>query len=78
MFSASAVLMHEHLTPPKAGEEFVTKQNCWMEMTLIFQRLHITFVDKEGDEHTFTVSKGDNLLDIALDNDLEMEGNVYM
>ncbi|RFU31528.1 hypothetical protein B7463_g4817, partial [Scytalidium lignicola] len=38
------------------------------------EELHVTFVDKEGDEHTFEVSKGDNLLDIAQANDLEMEG----
>jgi hypothetical protein len=37
-------------------------------------RLNITFVDKEGDEHTFVVANGDNLLDIALENDLDMEG----
>jgi ferredoxin len=37
-------------------------------------RLHITFIDKEGDEHTFEVAKGDNLLDIAQENDIEMEG----
>ncbi|KAF2111286.1 2Fe-2S ferredoxin-type domain-containing protein, partial [Lophiotrema nucula] len=34
----------------------------------------ITFIDKEGDEHTFTVADGNNLLDIAQANDLEMEG----
>ncbi|RMZ75180.1 hypothetical protein DV738_g5604, partial [Chaetothyriales sp. CBS 135597] len=38
------------------------------------QERHITFVDKDGDEHTFTVADGDNLLDIAQANDLEMEG----
>ena len=37
-------------------------------------RLHITFVDKEGDEHIFEVAKGDNLLDIAQSEELEMEG----
>lgn len=37
-------------------------------------RLHVTFIDKDGDEHTFEVSEGDNLLDIAQANDLEMEG----
>jgi hypothetical protein len=37
-------------------------------------RIHVTFIDKEGDEHTFEVAKGDNLLDIAQANDLEMEG----
>lgn len=35
---------------------------------------HITFIDKEGQEHTFEVADGDNLLDIAQANDLEMEG----
>lgn len=37
-------------------------------------RIKVTFVDKEGDEHTFPVAKGDNLLDIAQANELEMEG----
>lgn len=37
-------------------------------------RLYVTFIDKEGDEHKFAVSEGDNLLDIAQANDLEMEG----
>jgi ferredoxin len=35
---------------------------------------HVTFIDKEGREHRFEVSDGDNLLDIAQANDLEMEG----
>lgn len=34
----------------------------------------VTFIDKEGHEHTFEVSDGDNLLDVAQANDLEMEG----
>ena len=37
-------------------------------------RIKVTFIDKEGDEHDFEVSQGDNLLDIAQANDLEMEG----
>lgn len=37
-------------------------------------RLKVTFIDKDGDSHTFEVAKGDNLLDIAQANDLEMEG----
>ncbi|KAJ9500028.1 mitochondrial matrix iron-sulfur protein [Exophiala xenobiotica] len=37
-------------------------------------RLHVTFIDKDGDKHTFEVAKGDNLLDIAQANDIEMEG----
>lgn len=35
---------------------------------------HVTFIDKSGSSHTFTVADGDNLLDIAQANDLEMEG----
>ena len=38
-------------------------------------RLKITFIDKDGQESTFEVAEGDNLLDIAQSEDLEMEGN---
>lgn len=34
----------------------------------------MTFIDKDGEKHTFEVAKGDNLLDIAQANDIEMEG----
>ncbi|KAJ4377473.1 mitochondrial matrix iron-sulfur protein [Neocucurbitaria cava] len=34
----------------------------------------VTFIDKDGESHTFEVADGDNLLDIAQANDLEMEG----
>ena len=37
-------------------------------------RIKVTFVDKDGDNHDFQVAEGDNLLDIAQANDLEMEG----
>ena len=56
-FTCSSVHRHNHLTPPKPGEE-----------------RKITFIDKEGQSHTFDVADGDNLLDIAQDNDLDMEG----
>ncbi|OAQ64761.1 2Fe-2S iron-sulfur cluster binding domain-containing protein [Pochonia chlamydosporia 170] len=38
------------------------------------EELYVTFVEKDGQEHKFAVSEGDNLLDIAQANDLEMEG----
>ncbi|KAL9471346.1 hypothetical protein ACSS6W_009287 [Trichoderma asperelloides] len=38
------------------------------------EEVWVTFIDKEGEEHKFAVSAGDNLLDIAQANDLEMEG----
>lgn len=34
----------------------------------------VTFIDKDGTSVTFEVADGDNLLDIAQANDLEMEG----
>ena len=37
-------------------------------------RLYVTFIDKDGEETKIAVSKGDNLLDIAQANDIEMEG----
>ncbi|KAK5630914.1 hypothetical protein RRF57_006628 [Xylaria bambusicola] len=38
------------------------------------EELYVTFIDKEEKEHRIAVSAGDNLLDIAQANDLEMEG----
>ncbi|KAF4988268.1 hypothetical protein FDECE_15119 [Fusarium decemcellulare] len=38
------------------------------------EELWVTFIEKDGQEHKIAVSAGDNLLDIAQANDLEMEG----
>lgn len=38
------------------------------------QELHCHFVLKDGTKRSFEVAEGDNLLDIAQENDLEMEG----
>lgn len=78
-FSTSPVFMHGHLDPPKPGEEW-----AWLSPLLrrslrsyrYDRRLHVTFIDKEGDEHKFEVAQGDNLLDIAQSEELEMEGVV--
>lgn len=37
-------------------------------------RRTVTFITKEGEEKTFKVADGDNLLDIAQNYDLDMEG----
>ena len=37
-------------------------------------RRTVTFIDKDDERHTYKVADGDNLLDIAQANDLEMEG----
>ncbi|KAL4915616.1 2Fe-2S ferredoxin-type domain-containing protein [Aspergillus aurantiobrunneus] len=38
------------------------------------EEINVTFIDKDGGRYDFQVSEGDNLLDIAQANDLEMEG----
>ncbi|KUL84913.1 hypothetical protein ZTR_07877 [Talaromyces verruculosus] len=38
------------------------------------EEINVSFIDKDGEKYDFQVSEGDNLLDIAQANDLEMEG----
>lgn len=38
------------------------------------EELRITFISKDGLAKTFDVAEGDNILDIALANNLDMEG----
>ncbi|KAF2841350.1 ferredoxin [Patellaria atrata CBS 101060] len=57
-FSTTPTVQHGHLTPPKPGEE-----------------RHVTFIDKDGKtEQTFVCADGDNLLDLAQANDIDLEG----
>jgi hypothetical protein len=41
---------------------------------VLIVRINVSFIDKDGEKYDFQVSEGDNLLDIAQANDLEMEG----
>lgn len=51
------------------------KEQFTFRLTLTsYCRVHVTFIDKEGLESTFAVAEGDNLLDIAQSEDIEMEG----
>ncbi|CAZ86334.1 unnamed protein product [Tuber melanosporum] len=38
------------------------------------EELYVTFIDKSSNPHKFAVSAGENLLDIAQEHDLDMEG----
>lgn len=38
------------------------------------EEIKVTFIEKDGHESTYEVGEGDNLLDIAQANDLDMEG----
>jgi len=65
---------HTTTWKPLSQEKSMLKVTNTQWTALIVRRLHITFIDKDGDEHTFEVANGDNLLDIALEHDIEMEG----
>jgi ferredoxin-2, mitochondrial len=72
-FSATSTTRHGHLTPPKPGEEYVPVHGYNSHHSQVYRR-KVTFIEKDGQPQTFAVSDGDNLLDIAQANDIEMEG----
>ena len=45
---------------------------------MLRRRLYVTFVDRDGEEIKIAVSRGDNLLDVAQANDIEMEGEYIL
>lgn len=51
-------LHHKHVLPPSSPD----------------QAVHITFIDPDGTRHPLAVAAGDNLLDIAHEHDIELEG----
>jgi hypothetical protein len=86
-FSSTPASRHEHIDPPKPGEESVSPLKSHPTITqspspkhpqLIpySLRLYITFIDKDAHSHTFAVKAGDNILNIATAHDdvIEMEG----
>jgi len=64
------------LTPPRLRSFTTTPPRSHNPLTppAPGQERHITFLDKTSTPHTFVVSDGENLLDIAQAHDLEMEG----
>lgn len=74
-FTTTLPRRHGHIKSPKPGEEYESPRRVReSKYKLTGSRLHITFIDKDGEEFKFAVSEGDNLLDIAQANDVEMEG----
>ena len=39
--------------------------------------INITFIDRDGDKKTVPANKGDTLLDVAKDNDIDLEGWLF-
>lgn len=59
----------------KRAQSYLGQTNLYVRLTLAsYCRVHVTFIDKEGLESTFAVAEGDNLLDIAQSEDIDMEG----
>ena len=63
--SSSSLLLPS--SPPPSPPE--RPANCGEK-----NRLYVTFIDKSSNPHKFAVSAGENLLDIAQEHDLDMEG----
>jgi hypothetical protein len=61
-----------HRRSPERSE-YIEISGILIQM-LMGLRINVSFIDKDGQRSDFQVSEGDNLLDIAQANDLEMEG----
>ncbi|CAI7669595.1 unnamed protein product [Penicillium pancosmium] len=73
---------HKGLRPSSQG--WKTAQRCFSASAQVAhghitppkpgEEINVTFIDKDGTEVKLQVAEGDNLLDVAQANDLEMEG----
>lgn len=59
---------------PRAFSTTASKYHAHLTPPKPGEERKVTFIEKDGNEVTFEVADGDNLLDIAQSNDLEMEG----
>ncbi|KAI0007323.1 ferredoxin [Xylariaceae sp. FL0662B] len=72
-----ALIRHRRPSPSLLRQQFSTspsRQHGHITPPKPGEELYVTFIDKDDKEHKIAVSAGDNLLDIAQANDLEMEG----
>jgi len=81
LWEARAVCLSKSIRPNVFGKTLKRpfSQSCLRKHEALVapkagEELYCTFITKEGKRHTYAVAEGDNLLDIALENDLEMEG----
>ncbi len=40
----------------------------------VIRKITITFIDRDGDKRVAKAKLGDNLLDVAIDNSIDLEG----
>ncbi|KAL7625861.1 mitochondrial matrix iron-sulfur protein [Parahypoxylon ruwenzoriense] len=74
---SSSLIRHSRGSPSLLLRHFSTtspRQHGHIHEPKPGEELYVTFIDKDEREHKLAVSAGDNLLDIAQANDLEMEG----
>ncbi len=48
--------------------------NCWFFSSLLFSSINIYFIDRDGEKRSANAKLGSNLLDVALDNNIDLEG----
>ncbi|KAK2733688.1 mitochondrial matrix iron-sulfur protein [Myotisia sp. PD_48] len=65
---------HARLIPRRALSSTATSLHGHITPPKPGEEINVSFIDKDGDRYDFQVAEGDNLLDIAQANDLEMEG----
>ncbi len=84
VFSDTAEVLHDSGCPswPPQSAQAWRRVSARLALTMVSvlcsryrdTRRTITFIDKASQPHTYRVGDGDNLLDIAQANDLDMEG----
>lgn len=70
----AAVRMPPRLVAPLAARPLAQRFHGHLHKPNPGEELHITFITKEGDQFTYEVAEGDNVLDIAQAHGLDMEG----
>ena len=53
---------------------FIAVGMVFRSVSIPFFRVTINFIDRDGDKMTVNAKVGDSLLDVAKDNDVDLEG----
>ncbi|KAK6464652.1 2Fe-2S ferredoxin-type domain-containing protein [Scheffersomyces coipomensis] len=65
---------HQSLSTIRSFHQSLTNHHGHLHKPNPGEELHITFITKDGQQITYEVAEGDNVLDIAQAHNLDMEG----
>lgn len=71
---ASSNLSHQWINSQRFFSQSIVNRHGHIHTPSAGEELKVTFITKDGQQHTFEVAEGDNIMDIAQAYDLEMEG----